>query len=198
MLAWNWGCGCCSLRATVPQLFSHLPPLLGEILPRIHTSPLQHTSKSSSCGALVAGIGVEGTLIYTRGSINSCFYGRSLPAWQLLTEDSVAPPAAARPLYAALEEVLAKVELPLSVAEASRWATCFEVQHDVITGSKLPFHASSLSRLGLQPAFQSKMEGWPPWPGTQTCPNGMACSTPMSVDYSNFPLCCALSPWTAD
>ena len=81
---------------------------------------------------------MEGTLIYTRSSINSCFYGRSLPAWQLLDKDSVAPPAAARPLYAALDEVLARVELPLSVAEASRLATCVDVQNHLITGSKQP------------------------------------------------------------
>ena len=81
---------------------------------------------------------MEGTLIFTRSSINSCFYGRSLPAWQLLDKDSVAPPAAARPLYAALDEVLARVELPLSVAEASRWATCFDVRDHIITGGKQP------------------------------------------------------------
>ena len=98
---------------------------------------------------------MEGTLIYTRSSINSCFYGRSLPAWQLLDKDSVAPPAAARPLYAALDEVLARVDLPLSVAEASRWATCFDVQDHITTGSKQPAcQQLVLSELIASPAKQ--------------------------------------------
>ena len=104
----------------------------------VQTSPQQRPFEQQLTWGLIAGIGVEGTLIYTRSSINSCFYGRSLPAWQLLTKDSVARPAAARPLYAALDEVLARVELPLSVAEASRWATCCDVQDDIITGGKQP------------------------------------------------------------
>lgn len=57
----------------------------------------------------------------TRDKANRAFYGRAVTPKQLLMEGSgVAPPTAARPLYAALDELMDRVEEPLSVAQASR------------------------------------------------------------------------------
>lgn len=65
---------------------------------------------------------VEGTIMSTRGKANRGFYGRALTAKQLLLEGAVVAPTAARPLYLALDDLMDRVEEPLSVAQASRYA----------------------------------------------------------------------------
>lgn len=76
-------------------------------------------SYSCSRGAYL-GVSVEGTLMTTRGKANRGFYGRALTAKQLLVEGAVAAPTAARTLYAALDDLMERVEEPISVAAASR------------------------------------------------------------------------------
>lgn len=61
---------------------------------------------------LCAGVSVDGTVMRARDSINRDFYGRPLTAKQLLTGDSPAQPLAARPLYAALDDMLACYGIP--------------------------------------------------------------------------------------
>lgn len=60
----------------------------------------------------------------SRDRANLDFYGRPLTARQLLTgnrEGGSIPTAAAQPLYRALEDLLARVEAPVSASEASRY-----------------------------------------------------------------------------
>ena len=79
-----------------------------------------------------AGISVEGTVMTTRDRANRGFYGRPLTAKQLLLEGAVVPPTAARPLYAALDQLMDRVEEPVTVAAASRYsmkALAAVVQH---------------------------------------------------------------------
>ena len=57
----------------------------------------------------------------TRGKANRGFYGRALTAKQLLVEGAVVAPTAARTLYAALDDLMDRVEDPISVAAASRY-----------------------------------------------------------------------------
>ena len=57
----------------------------------------------------------------TRDKANRGFYGRALTAKQLLVEGAVVAPTAARTLYAALDDLMDRVEAPVSVAVASRY-----------------------------------------------------------------------------
>ena len=57
----------------------------------------------------------------TRDKANRGFYGRALTAKQLLVEGAVVAPTAARPLYIALDDLMDRIEEPLSVAVASRY-----------------------------------------------------------------------------
>jgi hypothetical protein len=56
----------------------------------------------------------------TRDKVNRSFYGRGLTAKQLLLGDLASAPMAAKPLYGALEDLLARAELPVSVEGSSR------------------------------------------------------------------------------
>lgn len=72
----------------------------------------------------VAGIAIEGTVITSRDRANLDFYGRPLTARQLLTghrKGPTSPFAAAQPLYKALQDLMARVDPPISAAEASRY-----------------------------------------------------------------------------
>ena len=66
----------------------------------------------------------------TRGKANRGFYGRALTAKQLLVEGAVVAPTAARPLYVALDDLMDRVEEPLSVAQASRYAGPMPLKQD--------------------------------------------------------------------
>ena len=65
---------------------------------------------------------MEGTLITTRDTANQDFYGRPLSAKQLLLGGTVTPPTAVKHLYAALAQLMDRVEKPQSALAASRWA----------------------------------------------------------------------------
>ena len=68
----------------------------------------------------VSGVSVEGTIITTRDQANQGFYGRALTGKQLLLGGTVSQPTAAKALYAALHELMDRVEEPLSVAASTR------------------------------------------------------------------------------
>ena len=68
----------------------------------------------------VSGVSVEGTIITTRDQANQGFYGRALTGKQLLLGGAVSQPTAAKALYAALHDLMDKVEEPLSVAASTR------------------------------------------------------------------------------
>ena len=68
----------------------------------------------------VSGISVEGTIITTRDKANQGFYGRALTGKQLLMGGAVTPPTAAKAMYAALHDLMDRVEEPLSVAASTR------------------------------------------------------------------------------
>lgn len=76
-------------------------------------------SYSCSKGAYI-GVSVEGTLITTRDRANQDFYGRALTAKQLLMGGTVTPPTAGKHLYAALHQLMDRVEKPQSALAASR------------------------------------------------------------------------------
>jgi len=68
----------------------------------------------------VSGVSVEGTIITTRDQANQGFYGRALTGKQLLLGEAVSQPTAAKALYAALHDLMDRVEEPVSVAASSR------------------------------------------------------------------------------
>ncbi len=68
----------------------------------------------------VSGVSVEGTIITTRDQANQGFYGRALTGKQLLLGGAVSPPTAAKALYAALHDLMDRVEEPVSVAASTR------------------------------------------------------------------------------
>ena len=68
----------------------------------------------------IAGVSVEGTLITTRDRANQDFFGRPLTAKQLLMGGTVTPPTAGKHLYAALHQLMDRVEKPQSALAASR------------------------------------------------------------------------------
>ncbi len=68
----------------------------------------------------VSGVSVEGTIITTRDQANQGFYGRALTGKQLLLGGIVSQPTAAKALYAALHELMDRVEEPVSVAASTR------------------------------------------------------------------------------
>lgn len=76
-------------------------------------------SYSCSRGAY-AGVSVEGTIITTRDHANQGFYGRALTGKQLLLGGAVSQPTAAKALYAALHDLMDRVEEPVSVAASTR------------------------------------------------------------------------------
>ena len=73
-----------------------------------------------TCSMLVSGVSVEGTIITTRDQANQGFYGRALTGKQLLLGGTVSQPTAAKALYAALHDLMDRVEEPLSVAASTR------------------------------------------------------------------------------
>ena len=68
----------------------------------------------------VSGVSVEGTIITTRDQANQGFYGRALTGKQLLLGGGVSQPTAAKALYAALHDLMDRVEEPVSVAASTR------------------------------------------------------------------------------
>jgi len=61
----------------------------------------------SQSSGLFAGISLEGAVITARADVNRRFYGRDIPARDILAGEAVKPPKAAAPLYRAVQKVFA-------------------------------------------------------------------------------------------